>query len=89
MKTPGRGGGARKTYNPPPKKNRTNFIKFNLNLPFRTRCATTSSTYYEIGDLEPGREYAFAVLAANDVGESDPLQAAKTIVAKDQFSELF
>lgn len=51
-----------------------------------TRCATTTSTSYEIGDLENGREYAFAVIATNEVGESDPLQAAKTVVAKDQFT---
>lgn len=51
----------------------------------RTRCATTSSTSYEIGDLEPGREYAFAVVAFNEVGESDPLSTVKTIIAKDQF----
>jgi len=33
----------------------------------RTRCATTTSTSYEIGDLENGREYAFAVIATNEV----------------------
>lgn len=51
-----------------------------------TRCATTSSTTFDIGDLENGREYAFAVVAFNEVGESDPLSSSKTIIAKDQFT---
>jgi hypothetical protein len=54
---------------------------------FRTRCGVTTSTSFEVGDLENGREYGFSVIAVNEVGESDPIQTAKTMVAKDQFSK--
>jgi hypothetical protein len=35
--------------------------------PPRTRCGTTTSTHFEVSDLENGREYGFAVVAVNEV----------------------
>jgi len=60
--------------------------KFIMHANAWTRCGTTTSTHFEVSDLENGREYGFAVVAVNEVGESDPIQTAKSIIAKDQFT---
>ena len=39
----------------------------------------------ELDDLTPGHEYRFRVKAVNKYGESDPLEAQKSVVAKDPF----
>jgi hypothetical protein len=39
----------------------------------------------DVTDLTPGHEYRFRVKAVNKYGESDPLEAQKSIVAKDPF----
>ncbi|GLH11531.1 Titin, partial [Gryllus bimaculatus] len=41
----------------------------------------------EITGLEPGAEYKFRVTAVNDEGDSEPLVAEKSIVAKNPFDE--
>ena len=47
----------------------------------------TSNTEYRISDLENGKEYGFRVFSVNEIGESEPLSAAKTVVAKNQYSK--
>ena len=47
----------------------------------------TTSVHFEMSDLEPFHEYDFRVKAVNAVGESGCIQVAKTVVAKDKFSE--
>lgn len=42
----------------------------------------------ELNNLEPGQEYKFRVMAVNAEGESEPLTADQTIVAKNPFGEL-
>ncbi|CAK5074870.1 unnamed protein product [Meloidogyne enterolobii] len=39
----------------------------------------------ELDNLTPGHEYRFRVKAVNKYGESDPLEAQKSVVAKDPF----
>lgn len=39
----------------------------------------------ELSNLEPGQEYKFRVMAVNAEGESEPLEADKSIVAKNPF----
>ncbi|CAH1103156.1 unnamed protein product [Psylliodes chrysocephalus] len=41
----------------------------------------------ELNNLEPGQEYKFRVSAVNAEGESEPLEAEHTIVAKNPFDE--
>lgn len=41
----------------------------------------------ELNNLEPGQEYKFRVSAVNAEGESEPLEAEQTIVAKNPFDE--
>ena len=36
---------------------------------------------------EEGKEYEFRVFAENEVGESDPLQTSRSIIAKNQYCE--
>jgi len=48
---------------------------------------STKNTYLVVNDLENGKEFGFRVLAVNEVGESESLQTAKNIVAKNQYTE--
>ncbi|CAH1969101.1 unnamed protein product [Acanthoscelides obtectus] len=41
----------------------------------------------ELNNLEPGHEYKFRVAAVNAEGESEPLEAEQTIIAKNPFDE--
>lgn len=41
----------------------------------------------ELNNLEPGQEYKFRVMAVNSEGESEPLDADQTIVAKNPFGK--
>ena len=41
----------------------------------------------EVTGLTPGKEYKFRVAAVNSEGESEPLVADQTIVAKNPFGE--
>ncbi len=52
-----------------------------------SKIASTTNCHAEVTDLEPMREYDFRVRAVNAVGESDCLQIARTVVAKDKFSK--
>ena len=54
-----------------------------------THQGNTRNTELVVNDLETGKEYGFRVAAANEVGESDYMQTAKTIVAKNQYSKSF
>lgn len=40
---------------------------------------------HEVARLTHRKEYLFRVKAVNTIGESDPLEAAKSIVAKNEF----
>lgn len=42
-------------------------------------------TVLEVTGLTPGKEYLFRVAAVNAEGESKPLEAEQTIVAKNPF----
>lgn len=42
----------------------------------------------EITGLTPGKEYKFRVMAVNNEGESEPLETATAIVAKNPFGKL-
>jgi len=42
----------------------------------------------EVTGLTPGKEYLFRVAAVNAEGESKPLEAEQTIVAKNPFGTL-
>jgi hypothetical protein len=41
----------------------------------------------EVDNLEPGQEYKFRVMAVNAEGESEPLEADKSIIAKNPFGK--
>lgn len=41
----------------------------------------------EVTGLTPGKEYKFRVAAVNSEGESEPLEADQTIVAKNPFGK--
>ncbi|XP_013785867.1 twitchin-like, partial [Limulus polyphemus] len=45
----------------------------------------TSKPEMEVSNLTPGQEYKFRVRAVNPEGESEPLMAAKSIIAKDPY----
>lgn len=47
----------------------------------------TDGTTLTTEDLTPNHEYKFRVKAVNRYGESDPLETAKTVVAKNAFDE--
>jgi len=44
---------------------------------------------HEVSRLTHRKEYMFRVKAVNNVGESDPLETAKSIIAKNEFGEWF
>lgn len=46
----------------------------------------TTNTELVINDLDTGKEYDFRVLTSNEMGESDALQTARPIVAKNQYT---
>ncbi|GLJ59515.1 hypothetical protein SUGI_1512200, partial [Cryptomeria japonica] len=50
-----------------------------------TECGITSTTELDVKDLSPKKEYKFRVRAVNKKGKSEPLVAAKTIIAKDPY----
>lgn len=41
----------------------------------------------DVTGLTPGKKYKFRVRALNKEGESDPLEAAESIVAKNPFGK--
>lgn len=41
----------------------------------------------DVENLVPGQEYKFKVMAVNAEGESEPLEAEKSIIAKNPFSK--
>jgi predicted phage tail protein len=41
----------------------------------------------EVENLQPGQEYKFRVMAVNAEGESEPLDADKSIIAKNPFGK--
>lgn len=43
--------------------------------------------YMEVQNLTPGQEYTFRVTAVNEEGESEPLEAEKSIIAKNPFGK--
>lgn len=46
-------------------------------------------TALTVTGLTPGKEYKFRVTAVNAEGESDPLQTAESIIAKNPFGKMF
>ncbi|PAV56317.1 hypothetical protein WR25_15732 isoform E [Diploscapter pachys] len=48
-------------------------------------CGQSQDTNFHVDDLAQGHEYKFRVKAVNKYGESDPLEAPQSIVAKDPF----
>ncbi|VDK40424.1 unnamed protein product, partial [Cylicostephanus goldi] len=50
-----------------------------------TNCGESKDTNFHVDDLAQGHEYKFRVKAVNRYGESDPLEANQSIVAKDPF----
>ncbi|KHJ84916.1 fibronectin type III domain protein, partial [Oesophagostomum dentatum] len=50
-----------------------------------TSCGESKDTKFHVDDLAQGHEYKFRVKAVNRYGESDPLEAQKSIIAKDPF----
>lgn len=47
----------------------------------------TRDTEVDVTGLVPGKKYKFRVKAVNNEGESDPLEAAKEVLAKNPFDE--
>jgi len=60
--------------------------KFDVTSDAWVKQGTTSNTDLLVNDLEPGREYEFRVFAFNELGESEPLQTAKRITAKNSYT---
>ncbi|XP_047102318.1 twitchin isoform X3 [Schistocerca piceifrons] len=50
-------------------------------------CGRSNEPAMEVTGLTPGKEYKFRVAAVNSEGESEPLVATETIVAKNPFDE--
>lgn len=50
-----------------------------------TTCGQSNDTNFHVDDLLQGHEYKFRVKAVNRYGESNPLEANKSIIAKDPF----
>jgi Immunoglobulin I-set domain/Fibronectin type III domain len=50
-------------------------------------CGRAKDTFFEVANLEPGQEYTFRVTAINEEGESEPLEADKSIIAKNPFGK--
>ncbi|XP_011700590.1 PREDICTED: twitchin isoform X1 [Wasmannia auropunctata] len=50
-------------------------------------CGRSTEPNIEVTGLTPGKEYLFRVAAVNAEGESKPLEAEQTIVAKNPFDE--
>ncbi|PSN48991.1 hypothetical protein C0J52_03867 [Blattella germanica] len=50
-------------------------------------CGRAIEPSMEVTGLTPGKEYKFRVAAVNSEGESEPLEADQTIVAKNPFDE--
>uniref|UniRef100_A0A1A9V0P1 Twitchin n=1 Tax=Glossina austeni TaxID=7395 RepID=A0A1A9V0P1_GLOAU len=50
-------------------------------------CGRYKETFAELNNLEPLHEYNFRVIAVNAEGESEPLKADHSIVAKNPFDE--
>lgn len=48
-------------------------------------CGESQGTHFKVDDLVQGHEYKFRVKAVNRYGDSDPLEANKSIIAKDPF----
>ncbi|CAJ0587388.1 unnamed protein product, partial [Mesorhabditis spiculigera] len=48
-------------------------------------CGESQDTHFKVNDLTPGHEYKFRVKAVNRYGDSDPLEADASIIAKDPF----
>ena len=61
--------------------------KFMLQGDTWSQAGRTTNTFFELNDLEWGREYDFRVTALNPVGESESLMAMKPVTAKDNFSK--
>ncbi|XP_059095455.1 twitchin-like [Tigriopus californicus] len=51
-----------------------------------TKVITTPNSICDLLDLEQGKEYSFRIIAANSIGNSEPLTILRPIVAKDQIS---
>lgn len=50
-------------------------------------CGRSTEPNLEVTGLTPGKEYKFRVAAVNAEGESEPLEADQTIIAKNPFDE--
>lgn len=46
-------------------------------------------THMKVENLTPGQEYTFRVTAVNEEGESEPLEAEQSIIAKNPFGKIF
>lgn len=46
-------------------------------------------THMKVENLTPGQEYTFRVTAVNEEGESEPLEAEHSIIAKNPFGKFF
>uniref|UniRef100_A0AC34RIM6 Twitchin n=1 Tax=Panagrolaimus sp. JU765 TaxID=591449 RepID=A0AC34RIM6_9BILA len=49
------------------------------------KAGESNDTKFEVTDLTPNHEYKFRVKAVNKYGESDPLESAQPIIAKDPY----
>lgn len=60
--------------------------KFDVTSDAWVKQGMTSNTDLLVNDLEPGREYDFRVFAINELGESESLQTAKRMTAKNSYT---